>query len=308
MEIIYSDQQIEALPCAATIGFFDGVHRGHQHLIRQVRHTAAAQGILAAAVTFDVHPRQVVQAGFLPELLTPLQEKLALLGQLGLDRCMVLHFDRNMAALSARAFMEQVLLRKMNVRHLLVGYDHHFGHDRREGFNHYVGYGRQVGIQVTQGTEAMVAGKCVSSSLIRQYLHQGLVEEAAHGLGRPYSLGGRVVPGQQQGRRMGFPTANISLSEPCQLVPAAGVYEVSVRIDDERQGRPAMMNIGMRPTFHGDHITLEVHIPHFSGNLYGHRLTVDFLRRLREERQFASPEALAQQLQQDLNMISSSKE
>lgn len=303
MRIIYSDRPTDIQPCVATIGFFDGVHRGHQYLIQRVRDIAAAQGLVSAVVTFAVHPRQVVQPDFQPELLTSLDEKLSLLAATGIDVCMVLRFDTQMAAMSAYAFMDRILSRQMNVRCLLVGYDHHFGHDRSEGINDYVRYGQQLGIRVERMGEVDVEGECVSSSRIRACLHQGQVEEACHCLGHPYTLSGTVVPGEQQGRKIGFPTANISRSESCLLVPAPGVYEVSARIDDEEQWRPAMMNIGTRPTFHGDHVTLEVHIPRFHRDLYGHRLTVAFRRRLREERPFDSPEALALQLQEDLKMI-----
>lgn len=303
MRIINFDGQTEMPPCAATIGFFDGVHLGHQYLIRRVREIAAEEDCLSAVITFAVHPLQVVRPDFRPELLASYDEKLSLLAATGVDVCAVLPFDTTMAAMSAHDFMEQVLVRQMNVRHLLVGYDHHFGHGCNEGFSDYVRYGEELGIRVERADAVDTDGERVSSSLIRACLHRGEVERANQCLGHPYTLTGTVVSGEQQGRRMGFPTANLLLSEPCQLVPATGVYSVNVRIEDEEQWRPAMMNIGMRPTFHGDHVTLEVHILRFHGDLYGSRLTVAFRRRIRPERQFDSPEALAEQLKKDIKEV-----
>lgn len=303
MKVISADGLSDIQPCAATIGFFDGVHLGHQYLIQRVCDIAAAEGLASAVITFAVHPRQVVQNNFRPELLASFEEKLSLLAATGVDYCMILPFDAAMASMSAHDFMEQVLARQMNVRHLLVGYDHRFGRRCNEGFEDYVRYGEEQGIRVERAGEVDMDGEGVSSSLIRACLHQGEVEKANQCLGHLYTLTGTVVGGEQQGRRMGFPTANLSLSEPCLLVPATGVYAVDVRIDDEEQWRPAMMNIGTRPTFHGDHVTLEVHIPHFQGDLYGHRLTVAFRRHIRAERQFDSPEALAEQLKKDLKSL-----
>ncbi|MBR5686571.1 MAG: bifunctional riboflavin kinase/FAD synthetase [Prevotella sp.] len=303
MRVISADGLSDMMPCAATIGFFDGVHLGHQFLIRHVCDMAAAEGLVSTVITFAVHPRQVVQEGFRPELLASFEEKLSLLAATGVDECMILPFDAAMASMSAYDFMKQVLARQMNVRHLVVGYDHRFGHDCNEGFNNYVRYGEELGIRVERAEEVDMDGECVSSSLIRACLHRGEVEKANHYLGHPYTLTGTVIGGEQQGRRMGFPTANLSLSEPCLLIPATGVYAVDVRIDGEEQWRPAMMNIGTRPTFHGDHVTLETHILHFHGDLYGRILTVAFRRHIRPERQFDSPEALAEQLKEDIKCL-----
>lgn len=303
MRVISADGLSDIQPCAATIGFFDGVHLGHQYLIQRVCDIAASEGLASAVITFAIHPRQVVQENFRPELLASFEEKLSLLAATGVDYCMILPFDAAMASMSAHDFMEQVLARQMNVRHLLVGYDHRFGRGCNEGFDDYVRYGEELGIRVERADEVDMDGEGVSSSLIRAYLHRGEVEKANQCLGHPYTLTGTVVGGEQQGRRMGFPTANLSLSEPCLLVPATGVYAVDVRIDDEEQWRPAMMNIGTRPTFHGDHVTLEVYILRFHGDLYGHRLTVAFRRHIRSERQFDSPEALAEQLKKDLKSL-----
>ena len=285
---------------AATIGFFDGVHRGHQYLGEQLRRLAAERNLLPMVITFDRHPRQVLHADWHPRLLSTLGEKEALLRQTGIDRLEVLPFDKELAALSARDFMRQVLREQLDVRLLLTGYDNHFGHrekDSTEGFADYVRYGQELGIEVVCGQPLIIDGTSVSSSLVRQTLGEGRVEEAAHLLGRPYALSGTVEHGEQQGRRMGFPTANLHVATLEKLIPAGGVYAVRVRLDDDSRCWPGMTNIGLRPTFgEGHRQTIETHLFGFTGDLYGRCITLSFVRRLRDEQHFSSPEALARQM------------
>jgi len=284
---------------AATIGFFDGVHRGHQYLIHQLNEVASSYGLEPMVVTFANHPRQVVATDWQPLLLSTPEEKLRLLQQTGVRRLEVLTFDRQLASLSARQFMQQVLSERLGVRLLLIGYDNRFGHNREEGFDDYVRHGRELGIRVLQAQPLIEQGVGISSSLVRRQLAEGDVESAAHSLGRCYELSGKVVGGEHIGRVLGFPTANLQLSHPHKLVPSTGVYAVRVAVGDESSQWQAMMNIGTRPTFSGQKLTLEVHLFGFTGNLYGRQLTVRFVNRLRGERPFASPEALAAQLRQD---------
>ena len=292
-------QTSKTIACAATIGFFDGVHRGHQYLIGQLKDLAAQRGMESMVVTFGCHPRQVVSTDWQPQLLSTTLEKRHALEQTGIDRLEVLQFDHQMAALSARAFMEQVLLGQLGVRLLLIGYDNRFGHNREEGFDDYVRHGRELGIEVVQAQPLIEQGVGISSSLVRRQLGQGDVAKAAHCLGRCYSLTGKVVGGERIGRQLGFPTANLQPDEPQKLVPATGVYAVRVALDDGTEQWQGMMNIGTRPTFDGHVQTLEVHLFDFSGNLYDHRLTVQFVRRLRGEQHFPTPEALVAQLRED---------
>lgn len=288
----------------ATIGFFDGVHIGHCHLINMLKKVARERGVEACVITFDRHPRQVVQPEWCPEMLTTLEEKTQLLEATGIDRCEVLHFDREMANQSAHDFMLHTLKEKLGVSILVTGYDNRFGHNRSEGFEDYVRYGKEIGIEVIKGEELTDGSNNVSSSSIRRMLKEGRIEDATRCLGREYQLTGTVVGGEHIGRTIGFPTANIRPDDSSKLIPANGVYAVDVwsqggDINRER----AMLNIGTRPTFNGTATTIEVHIPHFAGNLYGSTLSIAFLRKIREERKFDSPEALVEQLNKDLNNI-----
>ena len=288
----------------ATIGFFDGVHIGHCHLINMLKKVARERGVEACVITFDRHPRQVVQPEWCPEMLTSLEEKTQLLKATGIDRCEVLHFDREMANQSAHDFMLHTLKEKLGVSILVTGYDNRFGHNRSEGFEDYVRYGKEIGIEVIKGEELTDGSNNVSSSSIRRMLKEGRIEDATRCLGREYQLTGTVVGGEHIGRTIGFPTANIRPDDSNKLIPANGVYAVDVwsQAGDINRER-AMLNIGTRPTFNGTATTIEVHIPHFAGNLYGSTLSIAFLRKIREERKFDSPEALVEQLNKDLNNI-----
>ena len=288
----------------ATIGFFDGVHIGHCHLINMLKKVARERGVESCVITFDRHPRQVVQPEWCPEMLTTLEEKTQLLEATGIDRCEVLHFDRDMANQSAHDFMQHTLKEKLGVSILVTGYDNRFGHNRSEGFEDYVRYGKEIGIEVIKGEELTDGSNNVSSSSIRRMLKEGRIEDATRCLGREYQLTGTVVGGEHIGRTIGFPTANIRPDDSSKLIPANGVYAVDVwsQAGDINRER-AMLNIGTRPTFNGTATTIEVHIPHFAGNLYGSTLSIAFLRKIREERKFDSPEALVEQLNKDLNNI-----
>lgn len=294
--IFFPDQTLNDGTYAATIGFFDGVHQGHQFLIAQLRKEAAEHGLRSMAITFESHPRQVVQGGWKPELLTDLHEKLRLLKATGVDTVVVLRFNRQMAAFSARDFM-QLMYERMGVRVLLTGYDNRFGHDRTKGFEDYLSYGHELGIEVLCGTPLAMGKQNVSSSRVRQLLQDGNVEEANLCLGRPYSLSGQVVHGEQIGRAIGFPTANLQ-PDGDKLIPMGGVYAVMVDIDDDIRKR-GIMNIGTRPTFSGTNQTLETNLLEPIGDIYGHRLVIHFIARLRSEQQFPSAEALAIQIQKD---------
>lgn len=290
---------ISSKPCVATVGFFDGVHVGHCHLIGKMCDYARERGMETVVVTFERHPRQVLDSDWQPRLLSSLEERTRLLAQTGIDRLVFLQFDRQMAALSARDFMQRVLKERLGVGTLFTGYDNRFGHQRSEGFDDYVGYGRGMGMEVVQADKLDADGLKVSSSTIRTYLSKGDVVRAAQCLGYPYFMSGTVVKGFHIGTGMGFPTANLQPDEPLKLVPAPGAYAVMVRIGDSATALPAMMNIGCRPTFDGDRQTLETHILHFEGDIYRQRMAVRWIRRLRDERRFDSREALVAQLRKD---------
>lgn len=282
----------------ATIGFFDGVHRGHQFMIDSLTTMAHAQGRLSLVITFDRHPRQVVHADYVPQLITTTDEKLQLLHATAADRIEVLHFNAQMAQLSAYEFMRQVLHEKYGVAMLLTGYDNRFGHNRAEGFADYVRYGEEMGMKVLQNTPIDIDGMRVSSSLIRRLIVEGNITEANNCLGHPYSITGSVAHGFQEGRRIGFPTANIVPESAEKLVPGNGVYATRVSVEGG-EWMPAMLNIGTNPTFQRQQTTIEAHIIGFEGDIYGRKVRVEFGRKLRDEQRFESVEALQKQLEAD---------
>lgn len=286
-------------PCVATIGFFDGVHRGHQFLVGRLVEMAKNEGLESTVITFDEHPRRVLQSDYQPELLSTLSSKLLLLSKTEVDNTVVLHFDEAMAALSAWEFMAQVLRDKLSVRKLFIGYDHRFGHNREETFEDYVRYGKDLGIEVIRNEAFQIDGVNISSSVIRSLLKEGEMEMANRCLGYPYTILGKVVNGYHEGRRLGFPTANLDISHFGQLIPAPGVYAVRVRMENTVEMKRGMMNIGMRPTFGGNRMTLEAHIFHFDGDIYDQMLLVSFVKRIRGEQKFDTPEELAEQLKED---------
>lgn len=285
-------------PCAATIGFFDGVHRGHRFLLDCLREAAAARGLHSLAVTFGEHPRCTLQPDFRPRLLTPRNERIALLEATGITACAVLDFTPAMARLTAREFMETVLRDRLGVRCLVIGYDHRFGSCRTDDFAAYVAYGRALGIEVVQAPELSPAEGHISSSVVRRLLDEGRVEAARRCLGRPYSLAGTVVAGRRMGRRLGYRTANLRPDEACQLVPAIGVYAVEAVW--RGTAYRAMLGIGRRPTLdNGTDISIEVHLLDFDADLYGESLTLRFYRWLRPDEKFADLDALREQLGRD---------
>lgn len=306
----------------ATIGSFDGVHRGHRCLLRQVRGIADERALKAVAITFGTSPKSVLGKGDCPKLSTA-DERVLLLRQAGMDEVAVLDFTPQMAAMTARDFMQQVLREQLGVRVLVIGYDHRFGRGRSEGFNDYVRYGREIGIEVVRGEACMEDGEPISSTCIRHLLAEGKVAEATHLLGYRYALQGEVVGGYREGRKMGFPTANMCPLGEDKQIPADGVYAVWVKVDDNDdqnennhlegnfqlstfnpQFRMGMLNIGYRPTLNnGRERSIEVYILDFDGDLYGKNITIEFVHRLREERVFANTEELTEQLRKDRERV-----
>lgn len=300
MRFLTLSDGMPAVASAATIGFFDGVHRGHQYLIRQVVQCAASRGQASLLVTFRRHPRQVMHADYQPQLLSTFEEKCALLAVTGADYCATLDFTMELAALSARQFMADILRDKFGVRTLVIGYDHRFGHDRVAGFADYVEYGRELGMEVVRAEPFSMGGVNVSSSVVRACLCDGEVAMAARCLGRPYAFSGIVVEGFHEGHGLGYPTANLQPEDPCKLVPKGGVYAVKVRLQGRQAAFAGMLNIGTRPTLdNGDNRSIEVYLLDFSGDLYGCRLTLDFICRLRDEKKFRNKGELANQLRAD---------
>ena len=222
------------------------------------------------------------------------------MSQVGVDVCAVLRFDREMASMSAEDFMKEVLYDQLGVRLLLLGYDNRFGRkNKNEGFEDYVRYGKAIGIEVIECDPFEIAdGKRVSSTLVREMLANGRVDEAAECLGHRYSVEGTVVEGFHEGRKIGFPTANLDI-DPLKIIPVGGVYAVKVRVEGNIQQYHGMMNIGHRPTYGVNDLTLETNIFRFRENIYGKKIRVEFCKKLRNERRFDSILELARQLSED---------
>jgi riboflavin kinase/FMN adenylyltransferase len=286
---------------AATIGNFDGVHLGHQALLARTREKARGTGALSLAVTFEPHPLRLLRGIELPDLLTDLPRKLELLEEHGMDRVLVLPFTHELAALTPEEFSRAILKDALNISGLVIGYDYALGRNRRGDYALLAQLGAGLGFDVERLPPLRAGEDIVSSSLIRLRLRQGDVRGAGALLGRPHSVDGLVVRGRGQGGTLlGFPTANLSLGEV--LLPKGGVYAVLARIlPAEKSGRcfAAVANVGVNPTFGGNKLSLEAHLLNFSGDLYGRKLRLHFMERLRDETRFPCVEALKRQIGQD---------
>ena len=297
MNIIRDTHPQALTPSVATIGFFDGVHLGHRHLINQVKMAASLNGWCSSIITFPVHPRQVIQSDYQPSLLSSPEEKIELLASTGIDNCILLPFTRELSMLTAWEFM-QLLYDKYKVRMLVIGYDHRFGHNRAETFEDYCRYGRDLGIHIMQATAYTQEQDKVSSSAIRRALLSGDVMTAQKYLGYNYFLEGTIVGGYQVGRKIGFPTANLRVYFPNKLIPSIGVYAVRVSVNG--QDYKGMLNIGHRPTINnGTDLSIEVHILDFEGDIYNQKMRIEFIGFLRPETKFDSTEELVLQIQKD---------
>ena len=295
---IIEDTYPQALPpTVATIGFFDGVHLGHRYLINQVKIAASQCGWCSSIITFPIHPRQVIQSDYQPQLLSSPEEKIELLSQTGVDNCILLPFTRELSKLTAWEFM-QLLYEQYKVRMLVIGYDHRFGHNRAETFEDYCRYGRELGIHIMQATAYTQEQDKVSSSAIRRALLSGDVMTAHKYMGYNYFLEGTVVSGYQVGRKIGFPTANLRVDFPYKLIPSIGVYAVRVQVAGQQW--KGMLSIGYRPTINnGNDLSIEVHILDFQGDIYNQKMRIEFIEFLRPEIKFDSVDELIAQMHKD---------
>lgn len=297
MHVVYGIENWQASePSHVAIGTFDGVHRGHQGLLRGAVTAARAQGGQAVALTFDPHPLAVLAPERKPPLLGTLEDRLALFAWLGIDTAVVARFDPQLARMEARAFTRQVLAGRLRARTVFVGFNFRFGRDGLGGAGDLERWGPELGFRAHTVPPVRQDGRPVSSTWIRQLLEAGDVAGAAAALGRLYSLAGTVRRGEGRGAKLGFPTANLHHPEGLVL-PAEGVYAVWVAL----RGRlwPGVANVGRRPTFDGREPRLEVHLFGLDEPLYGETLRVGFVRRLREERRFGGPGELAAQIGRD---------
>ncbi len=298
---ITTSLQTVLTPNAVALGNFDGIHLGHRQVIEPVlaAREAAVLRLYATVVSFSPHPRAFFSGQSLP-LLSPFEERAMLLEQTGVDQLVILPFDRALAGLTPQEFVEQIILKQLQAKHVSIGEDFRFGAKRAGDASLLKQLLEPHGIETTIVALQTIDGDRVSSSSVRQALHSGDIPNATKLLGRPYRLSGKVVKGQQLGRTIGFPTANLQVP-PEKLIPAQGVYGVRIFSKELNQGEAILgvMNIGNRPTVNGTNQTIEVHVLDWEGDLYGQELTVELLEFLRPEQKFSSLDALKNQIQAD---------
>ncbi|MDD2842403.1 MAG: bifunctional riboflavin kinase/FAD synthetase [Tolumonas sp.] len=285
----------EHVGCVLTIGNFDGVHRGHQAVLRRLQEQATQLRLPSCVMVFEPQPLEFFAGDKAPARLSRLRDKYEAIAALNIDRLLCVKFDHVFAELTAAEFIEQILVRKLAVKFLVIGDDFRFGLQRRGDFALLVEAGRQYGFQVLSTDTLLHDQQRVSSTLLREALREGRLEDVTQMLGHPYTITGRVAHGAKLGRTIGFPTANIHLKR--LVVPVQGVYAVQVLIADAIHFGVA--NIGFRPTVNGTRSQLEVHIFDFKGDLYGKQLQIQVCHKLRDEQKFPSFSALQTQITMD---------
>ena len=279
--------------CVATIGNFDGVHLGHQHVLGELAEKAEEMKLPAVVITFEPQPQEFFIPDRCPGRLTRFREKIKALRRLAVDRVFTLHFSQKLAAMEPEDFIQQVLVDGLGVRYLVVGDDFRFGQKRRGSFEMLQQAGQEHGFQVVNMHTFQLAGERVSSTLIRQSLGEGNLDRAEILLGRPYRMCGRVAHGHKRGRQIGFPTANIHLHR--KVSPIEGVFAVEM-FGVEGEPVSGVANVGTRPTVNGTRTVLEVHLLNFERDIYGSHVSVDFLKKIRNEQKFDSFELLKEQI------------
>ncbi|NJD18084.1 MAG: bifunctional riboflavin kinase/FAD synthetase [Gemmatimonadetes bacterium] len=282
-----------------TVGTLDGVHRGHWEVLQEIRRRAEATGRRSVLVTFDPHPLRIVRPEHAPPLLTTPVEKKEILAESGLDWAVFISFTETLSRYSPRKFVEEILVGRLGVDELGIGYDHGFGRGRSGDADTLRAIGGELGFAVDVVPPVVSDAEPVSSSRIRSAVAEGRMEEARACLGRPYSVRGVVVRGDGRGRSLGFPTANLKVEHAEKLIPPAGIY--AVRGATRGGAHAGALHLGPRPTFQGSPPTMELHLLDFADDLYGEELRVDFVQRLRDVRPFESVAALVAQMRQDVD-------
>jgi riboflavin kinase / FMN adenylyltransferase len=299
MKVYSSPEEFEfEKPVVATMGTFDGVHLGHKTILQRLKDVAKEKDGESLVVTYHPHPRIVLMPEENPvRLLQTLEERIITLEKFGIDKLLIIPFTLDFSKWSSERFIQEILLETVHIRHIIIGYDHHFGHDRKGGLEELRKAGVRAGFEVEEIPAQQINDNNVSSTRIRRALETGDLEIAERYLGYPYQFSGKVVHGDHRGRLLGFPTANLEPLNEFKLIPANGVY--AVEIDFLKETYYGMMNIGVKPTFGGHRLSIEVHLFNFNLNLYHEHLTVRFIRKIREERKFESLDALKEQLSAD---------
>jgi len=284
-------------PTIVTIGTFDGVHLGHQKIVAQITKNAHALNCESLVLTFFPHPRMVLQESTEMKQLNTLNEKIALLDNLGIDNLVVHPFDKEFSRLTAEEFVKKVLVDVFKIKKIIIGHDHRFGRNRTATIDDLINFGETYGFEVEQISAEEINEVSISSTKIRNALLEGNIELAANYLGYDYSLTGIIFKGKQLGRTIGYPTANITIEEDYKLIPNNGVYIAKSVLNGKTVF--GMMNIGTRPTVDGTKQTIEINFFDFKQDLYGQKITISLLHRMRSEQKFESIDALKNQLGKD---------
>ncbi len=298
MHLIKNTTEIKLLkPTVVTIGTFDGIHIGHRKIIEQLLKAAKKHHLSATILTFFPHPRMVLQQNVGLKLINTIEERIDILRETGIDNLIVYPFTKAFSRLEAQDYIEKVLVEQLNAKRVIIGYDHHFGRNRTADINDIRHFGKQFNFEVEEIPEQDIDDVSVSSTKIRKALIDGNLEKANRYLGAPFILSGVVVKGKQLGQKLGFATANLSIPEDYKLIPKNGVYVVQSEIDGQLYH--GMMNIGTNPTVGGNDRTIEAHFFGWEDHLYGKKLTVQVLARIRDEKHFDSLETLIAAMQED---------
>ncbi|MFC0183603.1 bifunctional riboflavin kinase/FAD synthetase [Pseudarcicella hirudinis] len=303
MIVSHGIQEFQKLENAVvTSGTFDGVHLGHQKILKRLKEVADQNGGESVVITFYPHPRSVIASeAQTVKLLSTLEEKIALLEQNGVNHLLIIPFTREFSELTSEEFIQKILIDSIGTKKLVIGYDHRFGRNREGGFEYLEKNAGKYGFKIEEISRQDIENVGVSSSKIRKALSEGDVRTAEHFLGRKYAISGLVVKGKQLGRTIGFPTANVQVREISKLIPADGVYAVKVIYNEQSFG--GMLNIGNRPTVDGTFQTIEVNIFDFNQDIYGENLTIEFVQKVRNEQKFNGLEALKEQINKDKELI-----
>lgn len=283
-----------------TLGSFDGLHLGHQNLLKETKDLAKKLGVRPLVVTFDPHPRQVLQPESSFKLLTTLEEKLNLISELGFEEVAIIPFTKNLAEWDPELFVQKYIVDNLRAKGVVVGFNFRFGKQRKGDVELLTNLGKKYNFTVKVVEAVFIDGLKISSSLIRGLLEKGSIELANKLLGRPYFLIGKVIKGKGRGKILGYPTANLSISD-AKLIPLCGVYAVWITLRGEKF--KGAMNIGKNPTFDEKNLSIEVYIFDFNSEIYGERIKVELINYVRGEKKFPSPEALKLQIEKDCQKI-----
>ncbi|MCS7073064.1 MAG: bifunctional riboflavin kinase/FAD synthetase [Bacteroidia bacterium] len=301
MQVFRSIENYQAgSKAVVTIGTFDGVHLGHTKILQRLIQQADDIGGESVVISFDPHPRQVLYHSTPIQLLQTTEEKIERLSILGIQKLLLIPFTKEFAEMESHNFIQTVLVQTVQSKKIIIGYDHHFGKNRKGGLEELRYYAPVYGFLVEEIPAQQIDDAAISSTKIRQALQRGEISVANRFLGYPYHLSGTVVHGKQLGRTLGFPTANLQINSPYKLIPAKGIYLVKVKLMSSEIELFGLLSIGINPTVSSTNdLKLEVWILDFSGDLYGQILTVQFLEKIREEKMFESIEELQNAIRDD---------